>query len=239
MNNCTTRKLLGALLAAAAIAAPTTALSDWTGNIEGGTVIQGDTKGAKLRLNVSNNDRPFNQAFYVDYITDTTSKTTGFEFGYKPKYWFSDQTYAFGDGSLRTGASKSIDQVRKLFVGVGIQLINTESSSMFGELGAGQTQTLFEKVEVNGIATTIPDESSTSTLARVGATQTLSDLFKLEFDANYTILEKSVQTGAEAGASFRIPGGAIKYSYRFKSTEPDGLEAVETTDSFVSFTYGF
>lgn len=213
----------------------TNALADWTGGIEGGQVIQGDNQGTRLRFKLSNSDRPFSQTFYADWVRGENSNT--YEAGYTPRYWFSDTTYAFGEGSLRTSRNLNIDQQIRLLAGLGIQLLNTETTQLFAEAGAGQVATEFDFIDpVTGENFESTDGIAT---ARLGAAQTLSDLIKLELDADYSTAEDLVTQTAEAGISLRIPGGAIKYSQRFRSSQLGDAEAVEVTDSSVSFNYGF
>lgn len=221
------------VIACGALALPTLSYADWTGGIEGGTVIDGDDSGTRLRFKASNTERPFSQQVYADWIQGDGN---GYEIGYIPKYWFSDKTYAFAEGSVRTAKVQLIDREARVLGGFGIQLISNDSQSVFAEAGIGQVQTKFTSLDINGENVTA---ESQITQARFGAVQTLSDLIKFELDGVYSTAEDLVQSSAEAGISLAIPGGAIKYSYRLRSTEIGDAEPVDTKDSSVSFTYGF
>lgn len=228
------RKRIGALTSAALfsvlLSISVDALAEWTGGVEGGQVLQGDDQGTRLRFKLSNSDRPFSQTFYADWLRGSDSGSS-YEAGYTPRYWFSDQTYAFGEAAIKTSKSFMIDQQIRGLAGVGIQLLNTDSQSLFAEAGAGQVMTKYDDID--------DDTTSSIATARIGATQTLSDLIKLELDADYSTAEKLVTTTGEAGISLRIPGGAIKYSYRVRSSAFDGGDSVDVKDSSVSFNYGF
>lgn len=206
-------------------------LADWTGGIEGGQVIDGADKGSKIRFNISNSDRPFSQAFYADWIRGDGST---YEVGYTPRYWFTEKTYAFGEGSVKNSNAFNIDRQTRALAGVGIQLIDSESRSLFAEAGAGQLMTKYEFDN----ATTDTDSSGIAT-ARIGAIQVLGELIKFEINADYSSADETIQQTAEAGVSVRVPGGAVKYSRRFRSIAIGDLDATDVTDSSVSFNYGF
>jgi len=231
MKNLTTRSLLVTLFTMPCIVLPTVVLADWSGGIEGGAVIQGDDKGSKIRFKMSNSERPLNQQFYADWIRPDNGGDS-YKFGYEPQYWFSDKTYVFGDASYLTAKDSAIDQETNLFAGVGLQLLNSATQTLFAEVGAGQTTTEFS-------APGVMKQETDSTIARVGASQVLTDFFKLELDGDYSTSDLVDRTTAEAGLSFRVPGGAIKYTYRARNTEFSGQPSVETTDSSVSFNYNF
>jgi len=246
MKNNTTAKLLTTALAATAIVIPVVANADWSGDIEGGTVVSGDGNGSKLRFKMSNSDRPLNQQFYADWIRGD-SGSNSYKVGYEPQYWITDQTYVFGDASFDTGETNinfvdannmlssevvDIDQRRNLFAGIGIQLLNSNSTNLFAEVGAGQTSTKFDS------AAGFADQDTNSTVARVGASQLLTDFLRLELDADYTTSDNVDTTTADAGLALRMAGGSIKYTYRLNSTEIAGKKA-DTSDSFVSYSYSF
>jgi len=223
--------LLGPALLLSSLTFSTNLLADWTGGIEGGQVLQGDEKGSRVRFKLSNSDRPFSQAFYADWIRGE-GNSNSYELGYTPRYWFTEQAYAFGEGSVRTAESLSIDRQTRLLAGVGIQLIDTQSQSLFAEAGAGQVSTNYD-------ATIAVTDTTGIAIARLGAWQILTEFIKLELDADYSTAKDLVQTSAEAGISLRVPGGAVKYSHRFRSIAIGDAEANNVTDSSISFNYGF
>jgi len=236
MNRIRIGALASPALLALSILMPGSLLAEWTGGVEGGQVLQGKEKGTRLRFKLSNSERPFSQTFYADWVRGNENSNS-YEAGYTPRYWFSDQTYAFGEGSLKTSKSFNIDQQIRALAGVGIQLLNTDSQSLFAEVGAGQVATTFDfNDETTGKAF---KETTGIATARLGAAQTLSDLIKLELNADYSTAKDLVTTSAEAGISLRIPGGAVKYSYRLRSSTFGDNDAIDEADSSVSFNYGF
>lgn len=226
--------IMSALALLACVITPGLAHADWTGGIEGGQVITGDNKGTKIRLKLSNSDRPFSQAIYADWIRGEDDDDS-YEIGYTPRYWFSEQAYAFGEGKVQTSNVTNVELQNSLLAGVGIQLINTESQKLFAEAGAGQLFTRFETVAPGQEST----ESTGIAIGRLGASQVLSDLIKFELDADYATAEDLVTTTAEAGISLRTAGGAIKYSYRSRTSQFGDEDRISTNDSSVTFTYGF
>jgi len=234
MNTNTLRITSQAALVALLFTLPFYAHAEWSGGVEGGTVLQGDSKGTKLRFKMTNNERPLNQEIYADWIRGE-SDSNSYEVGYKPKYWFGQTTYVFGEGSLYTSKELKIEQRRNLFAGLGIELINSKTQKLFAEIGAGQTSTPIED-PLPGVDATSEDTSST---VRIGAAQVLSELFKLELDGDYTTAGDVDQTTATAGIALRVPGGSIKYAYRLRSVTDGDADAVETKDSSVSYSYSF
>lgn len=220
-------------LALMSLLAPTVQ-AEWDGGIEGGQVLQGDDKGTRLRFNLFNNERPFSQKFYADWIRGESSSDS-YELGYAPRYYFTDKSYAFGEGSIKTSNSLSIDQQTKIGAGLGYQFIDSQTQGLFLEGSATRLSTRFDSI--NGVDT--PNVETIVGTARVGAVQKISELLKLELDASYSTSEDLVQSNAEAGISIRVPGGAIKYSQRFRSSTVGDNETVDVSDSSVSFNYGF
>jgi len=230
-TSVTARILLSGSLIVAPLTLPSTAFAEWSGDIEGGTIIQGDNKGTRLRLKASNNARPLSQTLYADWLRGDDKSNT-YEAGYQPKFWFSNQTYAFGEGSYATTNDETVDSIVKLFAGIGLQLLASDSQSLFIEAGAGQTT-------VNSALDGVDAESNGSAIGRLGGHQVLSDLLKFEIDADYTTTDDLVQTSAEAGIALRITGGSIKYSYRVRGSKLGDADTESVTDSSVSFQYGF
>lgn len=227
-------RTIGSLvIACGMLTLPTLSHADWTGGIEGGTVIDGDDSGTRLRFKATNNERPFSQQVYADWIQGNGN---GYEIGYIPKYWFTDKAYAFAEGSLRTAKLQLIDREARVLGGLGIQLVSTATQSLFAEAGVGQVQTKFTTLDFNGENATADSQIAQ---ARFGAVQTLSELIRFELDGIYATAEDLIQSSVEAGISLAVPGGAIKYSYRLRTTEIGDAEPVDTKDSSVSFTYGF
>jgi len=134
---------------------------------------------------------------------------------------------------MQTGFAVMLAIVIKLATNPNTGFLNTASTNFFAEVGQGKTTTKY------AAETGFAEQDTDSTIARVGASQVLTDFFKLELDGEYKLSDPVDRTTAEAGLSFKVPGGAIKYTYRVRSEEPNGQPAIDTTDSFVSFNYGF
>ncbi len=208
--------------------------AQWTGGIEGGTVLRDDGSATRLRLRAENQSRPLSHFVYVDWIRPD-SGSNAFELGYRPRYWFSTQFYGFGEASIRTDRPILIDQQLLLIGGLGFSAISTPEQSLFFEAGVGTRDTETVATATNPQQ----DLNETLTLLRGGYRQILSDLLQLELDLDVFDGDSLRQTLLEAGISVRIPGGAVKFSYRARRIEPDGGETVDDDDTFVSFTYGF
>ena len=115
-------------------------------------------------------------------------------------------------------------------LGAGYQLSASPQQSLYFEAGAGVRNTQFSNDTEN---------DDTLTLFRAGFYQTLSSLFRLELDFDLVDGETLTETTAEAGIAIRVPGGAVKFSYRARTLDPEGGESIEDEDTFVSFSYGF
>ncbi len=201
----------------------------WSGGIEGGTVLRDEGNSTRLRLKLTNDNRPLNHYIYADWIRSTAGNDS-YEAGYKPRFWFNETLYVFGDGRVRVDKVLSIDNEKLLLAGAGAQFISTEQQSLWAELGAGKRDTKF----VNGA-------NSTETLGvlRMGFYQVLQDLIRFELDLNAVKGEALTETQAEAGVSVRTAGGAIKFSYRIRRFTPETGPAIEDSDTSVSFNYSF
>jgi len=203
--------------------------ADWSGGLEGGTVLDSDGDNAtRLRLKLTNETRPLSHYIYADWIR--SGRDNSYEAGYKPRYWFGEALYVFGEASTRQDKPRSIE--RELFglTGVGISLLNNQSQILYAELGAGYRTTEFE----NGL-----EEDDTTGIARAAFQQILADLVSLELEANTNVSEEFTRSVTEAGISVRIPGGAVKYSVRSQRSKIGDADTQSSSESFVSFNYGF
>lgn len=208
--------------------------AQWTGGIEGGTIFREDGNATRLRVRAENQSRPLSHFVYADWIRPDGG-SNAFELGYRPRYWFSPRFYSFAEASIRTDRPILIDRQTLLLGGVGYSAISTPKQALFVEAGIGTRDT--ELVAIDGVPRQDLDESLT--LLRAGYRQVLSDLLKLEVDLDLLDSESLRQTLLETGISVRIPGGAIKFSYRLRRIEPEGEETLTDDDSFISFSYGF
>ncbi len=217
---------------------PQTALAQWNGGVEGGTVFRDGGTATRLRLKADKNVRPLSHFIYADWIRADGGENI-YEIGYRPRYWFTNKFYSFGEGSIRVDRPLLIDSQTLIVGGIGYSLFSSPDKSLFVEAGLGARRTEF--LESDGLATGLSgsDTNDTLSLLRASYRQILSDLLRLEFDLDFFDGDSLRQTVAEAGISARIPGGAIKYSYRIRRVDPDDGASVEDDDSFVSFTYGF
>ena len=71
-----------ALAALAACLAPSNAVAEWTGGIQGGAVIRDGEQSNRLRLSVTNETRPLSHNIYADYIFGGDQEDA-FEVGYR------------------------------------------------------------------------------------------------------------------------------------------------------------
>lgn len=203
--------------------------AEWTGGVEGGTVIRDDGSATRLRFKAANNSRPLSHYLYADWLR-TDDGENSYALGYNPRYWINQQLYAFGEARARVDKPLSIDSEQLFVAGVGYQVIASQTTSLWGEAGVGQRSTEFSDNS---------DNSEMLGIVRAGFYQVLADLLRFEADVDVVSGETLTETTAEAGVAIRVAGGAMKLSYRTRQLKPDGGETVSDSDSFVSFTYGF
>ena len=224
------RKLLRIVVMTSALLMPMLLQAEWSGGIEGGTVIRDGSTASRLRLHASLNERPLSHYVYADWIR---SGSNSYEIGYRPRYWFSDQWYTFGDASLRIDDQLQIDNEILLVSGLGYELINTAQRQAWLEAGLGFRST--DYTPESGI-----EESEEGLgLIRGRASQVLSDLLRLEVDGNFTASNSYLESQLEIGVSLRLAQGAIKISQRIRRIEFDEFDTINETDTSVGFTVGF
>ena len=224
------RKLLRIVVMTSALLMPMLLQAEWSGGIEGGTVIRDGSTASRLRLHASLNERPLSHYVYADWIR---SGSNSYEIGYRPRYWFSDQWYTFGDASLRIDDQLQIDNEILLVSGLGYELINTAQRQAWLEAGLGFRST--DYTPESGI-----EESEEGLgLIRGRASQVLSDLLRLEVDGNFTASNSYLESELEIGVSLRLAQGAIKISQRIRRIEFDEFDTINETDTSVGFTVGF
>lgn len=209
---------------------PACVQAEWTGGVEGGTVVRDGDSATRLRGYLSLNERPLSHYLYADWFR---SDNNSYEIGYEPRYWFTDKLYTFGDGRLRLEKALGIDRDTLLIGGLGVQLIATASQQLWVEAGLGYRMIDFTE------QTGLEDADEQVGTVRGGASQVLSDLFKLQLDADVYGSPSFTQSQLEAGVSMRLAQGAVKLSYRIRRVDIDGLDAVDDADTAVSFTVGF
>lgn len=204
--------------------------AEWSGGVEGGTVVDSSGNQTRLRLTLSNNARPFSQYIYAEWLSGNNGED-GYAVGYNPRYWLTDTYYVFGESKYRVDKAFDIDQEIRLLAGLGGQFINSDEQGLYVELGLGSTSIEF---------TSQSETSQGLGLARLGYFRQVADIVKLDLELYGSRSEDELtEFNSEAGISLRIPGGAIRYAYRTRSIRIADEDRVSVSDSFVSYTYGF
>lgn len=213
-----------------AIVLPSATWAEWTGGVEGGSIIRDGDSATRIRIRASLDELPLSHYLYAEWVR---SDTSSYEIGYKPRYWFTNKVYGFGEGRLRIEDALSIDRDSLLLGGIGIQLVTTSTRQVSLETGVGYQ--LIDYASETGL-----DEvgEGVGTL-RGSASQILSDLFKLELDADIFKSQSSLESRVEAGVLMRLGQGAVKLSHRIRRVDFDGIAAIDDSDTAVAFTLGF
>jgi len=81
---------------------PQTALAQWNGGVEGGTVFRDGGTATRLRLKADKSENIY-------------------EIGYRPRYWFTNKFYSFGEGSIRVDRPLLIDSQTLIVGGIGVR----------------------------------------------------------------------------------------------------------------------
>lgn len=223
-------KLLRVLVVMSTLLMPLVLEAEWTGGIEGGTVIRDGSTASRVRLHASLNERPLSHFVYADWIR---SGSSSYQFGYKPRYWITEQWYTFGDASLRIDDQLLIDDEVLVVGGLGLELINTAQRQAWFEAGLGYRTTSYTS------SSGIEDAEEGLGLIRGRASQVLSELFRLELDGDLTASDSYLESQLELGVSMRVAQGAIKVSHRIRRIEFDEFDSINESDTSVGFTVGF
>lgn len=224
------KSVIGSIAALFFSVAPASAQAQWTGGLEGGTVVRDGDSATRLRGHLSLNERPLSHYLYAEWYR---SDNNSYEIGYEPRYWFTDKLYTFGDGRVRLEKALGIDRDTLLIGGLGVQLIATDSQQLWVEAGLGYRMIDFTP------QTGLEDADEQVGTVRGGASQVVADLFKLQLDADVFSSPSYTQSQLEAGVSMRLAQGAVKLSHRIRRVDIDGIDAVNDSDTAVSFTVGF
>lgn len=206
------------------------AMAQWKGGVEGGTVVRDGQNATQLRLRASLDERPLSHYVYAEWVRSSFSS---YELGYKPRYWFNERLYSFGEGSYRLDRRLNSGAVSTLIGGVGLQLISTQERQAWIEGGVGYRYTRYDD------DVTLEDFGERVGLLRGAGYQILSDLFKLEVDGSFTTSPEYLQAQLETGVSMKLPQGAIKVSHRIRRTEIGDNTQFDDSDTAVAFTVGF
>lgn len=204
--------------------------AEWTGGVEGGSVMRDGESSTRLRAHASLNSRPLSHDVHAEWYRNDANSI---ELGYKPRYWLDEKLYTFGEGRLRFEEDLGIDRETQLLAGLGLQVLATRDQQLLLEAGAGYRFTTFTD------ETLLDDASEGVGVLRAAGSQVLSDLFKLDLIADVFASASYVQSQAEVGVSVRVPQGAIRLSYRTRRVDIDDLDAVTDSDTAVGFTIGF
>jgi len=205
--------------------------AEWTGGIEGGTVVRDAGNATRLRLVLRNDTRPFSQYIYAEWLR-SGSESNSYSVGYNPRYWLNNTYYTFGESRFRADDFLGIDQEFKLLAGVGAQLAATGQQALYIELGAGG-----RSIEFDGM-----DDTSTEAfgVTRLGYFRTLADTLKFDLSLDASLSSEDVtESSGEAGLSLRIPNGVIRVAYRSRYLQIGDNDSVTDNDAFVSFGYDF
>ena len=212
------------------ISIPAANAADWTGGIEGGTVLQDGDSATRIRLVASREERPLSHYVYAEWVR---SDSNSYELGYKPRYWFNDNVYSFGEGRVRLKDTVTIDRNSLILGGFGVQLVATELRQVSLEAGVGYQMVTYAD-EIN-----LEDTGAGLGMVRGYASQILSDLFRLELNGDILTSDETTETNLEAGISMRLAQGAIKVIHRIRRVDSDGLAEIDDSDTAVAFTVGF
>ena len=212
------------------ISIPAANAADWTGGIEGGTVLQDGDSATRIRLVASREERPLSHYVYAEWVR---SDSNSYELGYKPRYWFNDKVYSFGEGRVRLKDTVTIDRNSLILGGFGVQLVATELRQVSLEAGVGYQMVTYAD-EIN-----LEDTGAGLGMVRGYASQILSDLFRLELNGDILTSDETTETNLEAGISMRLAQGAIKVIHRIRRVDSDGLAEIDDSDTAVAFTVGF
>ncbi len=224
------KKSLRFITLVAAVFLPSISWAEWTYGLEGGSILRDGNSATRIRAHASLNESPVSHYLYADWIL---SGDSSYELGYRPRYWFTKDVYGFGEGRLRIEDALSIDRDTLVLGGIGLSLLANEKQQVVLEAGIGYQAIAYAE------QTGLDEVNSSVGVLRGRASQVLSDLFKLELDADVFTTDAFLESRLEAGVSMRVQRGAIKLSYRVRRIDLDGLEAISETDTAVGFTLGF
>lgn len=204
--------------------------AEWSGGIEGGTVVNNSGNQTRLRLTLSNDARPFSHYLYADWLRGNESND-GYAVGYHPRYWLTDVYYAFGESKYRVDKGLGIDREIRFLAGLGGQFLDSDKQGLYSELGVGSSSIEFTSQE---------ESSQGLGLVRLGYYRLIAEIVKLDLEAYGSRSENEIsEFNGEVGLSLRIPAGAIRYAYRSRSIKTADEDRVSSSESYVSYTYGF
>lgn len=209
------------------------AKADWTGGLEGGSVVRDSETATRLRLVLRNDNRPLNQYIYAEWLNGG-SDDNSYAIGYNPRYWLDDIFYVFGESSVGVNDQLNIDRDVQVVAGVGGQFLASEEQGFYAQIGVGGRSLEFD----------FDDDATTQTLAliRAGYYRQFLDMFKFDIDASGSSSSEDVtEANIDTGLSLRVSGGAaVRVGYRSRYLDAGGDAGSQTDDDVgISFTYGF
>ena len=216
--------------------------ADWSGGVEGGTVVRDGGNASRLRLTLRNDARPFSQSLYADWLRYDDG--SGYRVGYLPRYWLDEALYLFGEAELRADRPLGIERGLLGIAGAGYRLLDTATSGAGVELGLGARRIELDLDgeaggDVDGADGVETAETEALGLARAGLFHTLADTVRLELDVDLLQGERFGELAAEAGVAYRVSGGAVRLGYRVRRLSRDDAPTLEDDGVTASFTYGF
>ncbi|MFK7859425.1 MAG: DUF481 domain-containing protein [Granulosicoccus sp.] len=207
------------------------AAAEWTGGIEGGTVVRDTGNATRLRLVLRNSTRPLSQYLYAEWL-NSGSERNSYSVGYNPRYWLNDTYYTFGESRFRVDEALNIDQEIELLAGMGGQFLTNAQQSLYVELGVGGRSIGFDGFE--------DALNEALGVVRLGYFRSFADTVKFDLSADGGLSSEDVtEANGEIGLSLRIPNGAIRVAYRSRYLQVGDQESLTDNDSFVSFGYSF
>lgn len=206
--------------------------ADWSGGLEGGSVVRDSGTATRLRLVLRNDNRPLNQLVYAEWLNGGTDDNS-YAIGYNPRYWLDDTFYLFGESSVGVDEPLNIDRDIQLVVGVGGQFLASSTQGLYAQIGVGGRSLEFD----------FDDDAVTQTLGlvRVGYYREFLDLFKFDIDVSGSSSSEDVtEANIDTGLSTRVGSGAVRVGYRSRYLKADGDASSQTDDDVeISFVYGF
>ena len=208
-----------------------TVRAQWTGGVEGGTVVQDAGNATRLRLVLRNNEKPLSHYLFAEWLRSVADENS-YSVGYNPRYWFSAKYYLFGESEFGTDDIFSIEQEVTLVTGVGGQFINSESQGLYAEAGVGGRSIEFDD----------DDSANTEALGvvRAGYYRTIAETVKLDVNVNGSRSDADVsRANSEVGLALRISGGSVRVAYRNRYIRVGDADLITDNDTYISYGYSF
>ena len=219
--------VLCALAVALLLASTPPAQADWDLTASAGAVIRDGESAQRVRLGLSNSQRPLTHRLYVDWLR--IADENSYELGYLPRYWINRQLYGFAEGRYRVDKPLGIESDSVGLAGLGYQVLDTAVQTLWLEAGVGARRTEFADVE----------RDEPLGVIRGGYARTIVEQLRLDLTASALLGEAVDETRLEAGIAYQLAGTTIGYSYRIRRLDFDTGESVNDDESFVSLSYGF